>query len=255
MKQSILLIIMAGTTLWANDILTSLFTEKGVSGTMIIASLDGSKEYVHNKKRSEKRLLPASTFKIPNSLIALDAGVIKSVNDTIKWDGKDKGLDQWNRDHTMETAFSSSCVWFYQELAKRVGLKKYTEYLSILDYGNKAPGPDVETFWLEGDVAISAREQIDFLRAFYNEKLPFSNEHLQAVKDIMLVEYADMYSLYAKTGWAARIEKQHGWYVGFLEVGETVWLFAMNLDISKPTDKRYRQEITTEAIRNLKLIK
>lgn len=254
MKLTTLLLFCTLLPLWANDTLRSLFAERGVTGTLIIASLDGAKEYVHNRKRSTEQLLPASTFKIPNSLIALDAGVISGIDDTIAWDGSDKGWDQWNRDHTMKTAFPVSCVWFYQELAQRVGILKYNKYLADLSYGNKTAGPDITTFWLEGDLAISAREQIEFLRSFYSEKLPFSIEHHRTVKDIMLVEYADSYSLYAKTGWAARIENQHGWYVGFLEVGESVWLFAMNLDINKPEDKKYRKEITVEAIKALNLI-
>ncbi len=72
----------------------------------------------------KKRFLPASTFKIPNTLIALEEGVIQNEKDIIEWDGEDKGWSQWNKDQSLETAFPLSCIWFYQELASRVGDKK-----------------------------------------------------------------------------------------------------------------------------------
>ncbi len=132
--------------------LAKLFTERNVKGTMIISSLDSKIEFVYNKERAEKRFLPASTFKIPNTLIALDENAIANGMETIKWDGKDKGWRPWNKDQTIETAFPLSCVWFYQELAKRVGNLKYLSHLKKINYGNKKTGPELTTFWLDGDL-------------------------------------------------------------------------------------------------------
>lgn len=229
--------------------LARLFHTAGVEGTMVITSLDGKKTFVFNKARSGKRFSPASTFKIPSTLIALQEGAIKDEKEVIRWDGKDKGFEAWNRDQTLETAFPASCVWFYQELAKRVGDRKYASRLSKLGYGNGNIGPDVTTFWLNGQLKISAREQIDFLRRLYEEKLPFKKEHMRLLKKLMVVEENPRYTVRAKTGWAMRIDPQQGWYVGYVETGKKVWFFATNIEIRKKSDERLRQQLTVEALK------
>jgi beta-lactamase class D len=217
------------------------------TGTIVISSLDGKTAYVHNDARAAERFLPASTFKIPNTLIALEEGAVRDEGEIIKWDGKDKGRPEWNKDQSLATAFPASCVWFYQELAKRVGDGTYRRYLSRMKYGNSRTGPDVTTFWLNGDLRISAREQIAFLKKLVREDLPFKKAHLQTLKKIMTVEETPAYTLRAKTGWTGA--NGIGWYVGYVETKGTTWLFAMNLDTVTPESMKYRQEITREALK------
>src|SRR5262245_15594429 len=57
------------------------------------------------------RVSPQSTFKIPHALAALDAGVIKNVDETIKYDGRQADFDAWKRNHTLATAMRFSVVW------------------------------------------------------------------------------------------------------------------------------------------------
>ena len=229
--------------------LAKLFIERDVRGTIIISSLDGKKQYLYNRKRAETRYLPASTFKIPNTLIALDEGAVASEGEMIKWDGKDKGWGPWNKDHSLKTAFPISCVWFYQELAKRVGNSKYLSHLEQLNYGNKKTGPELTTFWLEGELAISAHEQIEFLKKLYTEELPYKKSDIQNLKNMMIVEQSSRYTIRAKTGWAMRIKNQHGWYVGYVETEQMAWFFATNLDIDNKSDAIYRKEITIKALK------
>lgn len=244
-----LLLSFLSASLFADDSsIGELFEKYNVTGTIIISSLDGKKEYIYNEKRAEKRYLPASTFKIPNSLIFLDEGVIKDEKEVIKWDGKDRGWKNWNKDQTMESALPYSCVWFYQELAKKVGAEKYPKHLEKLSYGNQLTGDDVSTFWLEGDIKISAREQINFLKKFYQEKLPYKKEHLKLVKKLLVIQETEDYKVSGKTGWALRLQNQHGWFVGYVEKNDEVWFFAMNMDIKNKSDAAYRVKITEEAL-------
>lgn len=229
--------------------LAKMFQDRKVEGTIIISSLDGKINYVHNSRRSETRFIPASTFKIPNTLIALEEGAVKNEKEVIKWDGKDKGFDAWNKDQTLETAFPVSCVWFYQELAKRVGNQKYLAHLKDLAYGNEKTGPDVTTFWLEGDLKISAREQINFLKKLYAESLPYSKDNIKLLKKIMIVEENPEFTIRAKTGWAMRTYPQQGWYAGYLETKGQIWFFATNLEIKKKGDVAFRKEITMDALK------
>jgi len=256
-KNRIILIFIffATNILSANNLdLEKLFLNHNINGTIIISSLDGKIEYIYNKDRSEQRFLPASTFKIPNTLIALEEEVITNEKDIIKWDGKDKGWDLWNKDQSIETAFPISCVWFYQKLAERIGNTKYLGYLNTLNYGNKMTGSDITTFWLEGDLRISAREQISFLKKLFNNQLPFKTEYINILKNIMIVETTPNHTIRAKTGWAMRVKNQIGWYVGYVETKEQVWFFATNLDINNKNDAIYRKQITMEALKATNII-
>ncbi len=219
------------------------------SDSIIISSLDGSKEFIYNKARSEQRYLPASTFKILNSLIALHEKAIKNQSEIIKWDGEDKGWKLWNKDQSLETALPESCVWFYQELANRIGNEAYLLHLDTLKYGNSKTGPVLTTFWLNGDLAISAREQINFLKALYKNELPYSANHMALVKDLLIVDSSSDTIIRAKTGWAMRIKNQHGWYVGYIEKKEETWFFATNINIESKHDARFRKELTIQALK------
>ncbi len=253
--QIVLALVLVFTILTINNIkaedrdLSAIFNDRGVTGTLILSTLDSEIEYIHNDSRSTKRYLPASTFKLPHTLIALTEGAITDSEEVIKWDGKDRGYSLWNKDQTLRSALPASCVWFYQELAKRLDNQTYLNHLERLDYGNKKTGPEITTFWLDGDIKISAREQIDFVKKLYREELPYPRKDQKLVKELMLITETPSYSLYAKTGWAMRKTNQHGWYIGYVETTSNVWFFATNIDIINKKDSKYRKEIVIESLK------
>ncbi len=209
--------------------------------------------HVYNEPRSIERFSPASTFKIPNTLIALDTNVVEPKDTVFRWDGADKGLQQWNADQTLSSAFKVSCVWCYQEIARKVGSVNYDSILAEIDYGNHFTGSQVDSFWLNGDLRISAAEQIVFLRRLYGYELPFRHEHVGVLKDIMLIEKNAEYSLYAKTGWAATTP-QVAWYVGFVETGMQTWFFAMNMQVDSREQIGRQKELTFASLQALAII-
>lgn len=229
--------------------IAKLFADKKLTGTLVISSLDGKTTYCHNNTRAATRFVPASTFKIPNTLIALEEGAIADGKQILKWDGKDTGLPPCNADQCIETAFRASCLWFYQELAKKVGMPSYAAYMKKLHYGNEQTGPEVTTFWLNGDLKISAIEQIEFLKRLYAKHYDFRPASYELLRNIMVRKQTPKYTLRAKTGWAPGPSPQVGWYVGYVESGEQVWFFATNLDITKPDDATQREGITVDALR------
>lgn len=229
--------------------LESLFTVRGMEGTIIITDLDGSHVYTAFPERAKLPLLPASTFKIPNTLIALEEGVIASPDEVFKWDGQVRFVDAWNQDHSLRTAFPVSCVWFYQELAKRIGNETYLRHLKAMDYGNKLTGPELTRFWLDGDLRITAEEQIAFLKRLYRGEFQFEPQHYALLKEVMEIEKTDGHAIYAKTGWAVRDDGEHGWYVGYVETAGDTWFFATNIEIKENAEWKYSKEITGEALR------
>jgi beta-lactamase class D len=248
-KLIFLIQIIYSSFLFATDLqLENIFKSKNIEGSIVIESLNTKKIYIYNDKRAETSLSPASTFKIPHTLIALNEGVV-SADSLIIWDKTDKGMIPWNKNQTLESAFKVSCVWCYKEFASKIGLEKYKNYLKKLDYGNETIGSDVSDFWLDGSLKITTFEQIKFLKRLYKNDLPFKIEHINTLKNIMIEEKNENFTLRAKTGWSTRFESESGWYVGFIETKDDIWFFATNLITHGQKDLPLRKEITMEALK------
>ncbi|OKH45862.1 class D beta-lactamase [Phormidium tenue NIES-30] len=235
------------------------FQALGVEGSIIIHDVNQNVTYEHNRDRNRQAFLPASTFKILNSLIALETGVIANDLAILTWDGVERMVPAWNRDQNMRTAFNLSAVWFYQVLSRRVGHDRMQQWVSEAGYGNQTiGGPDaIDSFWLEGDLRITPQQQIEFLQRLHRNELPFSEQTIATVKDIMITERTPDYTLRAKTGWAGLGEAdqpQIGWYVGYLEQGENVYLFATNIDMRSDADAPVRLELTRRCFETLNLL-
>ena len=234
--------------------IAQLFARQGVVGTMVLSSLKTGKTFVHNDARAQQRFPPASTFKIPNTLIALEEGVVSGTEEIFTWDGHVYDFPDWNHDQTLASAFKVSCVWCYQEIARRVGGRRYVNYLKRLHYG-RLHQPFVETlFWLDGSLQISAVGQIRFLQKLHQRALPFKAASYDTLRQIMLAEQTPTYSLWAKTGWATRISPQVGWYVGYVETQRDTWLFALNLIINSKDDLPKRQQLVMDALNSKHLL-
>ena len=244
-KFKIFFLILLSINLFAWDKeVEEVFKKYKVEGTIVIESLNKKKINIYNDKRASELFSPASTFKIPHSLIALNEGIVKK-DSVIVWDKKIREYESWNKDQILLTAFKSSCVWCYQEFASKIGVEKYKKYLKELNYGNKKIGDDVTRFWLDESLEITTFEQIKFLKRFYTNNLPFKIEDINLLKEIMIDEKNENYTIRAKTGWEGR----YGWYVGYVETKDDVWFFSTNIDTKSKDDLPKRKAITLEALK------
>ena len=231
------------------------FDEYGHEGCFVLYDFKNDSYIKYNPKRCEEQFIPASTFKIFNSLVGLETGTVIDEFEVFNWDSVKRFYDKWNQELDMANAFKYSAVWFYQELARRIGEEKMQYYISKNHYGNKNITGGIDKFWLDGGLRISADEQIEFLKKLYNNNLEFSNRSMEIVKRIMIYEQTKDYTLRAKTGWALRVEDQIGWFVGYVEKGSDVYFFATNLQSKKPEEGFvYRKEITFKILKELKIL-
>jgi beta-lactamase class D len=246
LNKIILFVFLSFSFLNADDLaLKKIFEKFDVNGTLVISSLKNEKNYVFNAQRANQRFIVASTFKIPHTLIALNEKLIKNENDIIKWDGIIRQYEDWNKDQTLHSAMSVSCVWCYQKFSKLISKEKYLEYLEKFDYGNKTIGLDKSSFWLGGGtLKISANEEIEFLKKFYTYTLPIDKKYIDITKNILTVEKNDTYEIKAKTGWSGTI----GWYVGYIQTKKDIYFFAMNGGINEK-QLALRKKIVIEALK------
>lgn len=234
--------------------LTLLFHEAGETGVVAFESEDGRRAVVSDFERAEAAYPPASTFKILNTVIALETGVVASLDDPVfKWDGEVRSIDgkpveAWNRDQTLREAFRNSTVWVYQEIARKVGPERMTRLVAAFDYGNRRIGA-IDRFWLSGPLRISALQQIAFLRRLHARTLPVSERAQTRAIEAMEIARTDAYVLRGKTGWA--FEEKIGWFVGWIETAKGSRAFALNLDVGKPSSLSARTALVRSAAQQL----
>jgi beta-lactamase class D len=221
----------AGETVVRDD-LAGLFAAEGVVGTMAVFEPASERSTLIDAARAATRFTPASTFKIANSLIALETGVVADENEIIPYGGKPQWMKTWEKDMSMREAIALSAVPHYQELARRIGISRYRDWLARLDYGNRDPGAVVDRFWLDGPLAISAIEQARFVARLAAGTLPASPRAQAIVRDILKLESRDGRTLFAKTGWKTG-DRPIGWWTGWVDQGGAITAFSLNIDMAK----------------------
>ena len=231
-----------------------------INGAILIYDLNDDTYYSNDFNWTNTGNLPASTFKIANTIIGLETGVIESDSTIFNWDGEEKWSNLWEQDLVLRDAFQFSCVPCYQQVAAKIGTQRMNEYVEKLQYGNlNINAKNITNFWLEGKSRISQMQQIDFLKRFYNNQLSISERTKNIVRDIMLVEETKNYKLSGKTGLSNSNDQYNGWYVGFMEVGENVYFFATNLEpknskINLQDFIKKRKDVTLSALKKMKVI-
>ncbi|WP_315789542.1 class D beta-lactamase [Fischerella sp. JS2] len=232
------------------------FQELGLEGSILIYDLNKNRTYEHNPQRNATAMLPGSTFKIFNAMVALETGVIPDDVTVFTWDGIKRPIEAWNHDTNLRQAFKDSTVWFYQVLARRAGHQRMQKFIDQVGYGNRQIGTaeDIDRFWLQGPLEISPKAQIQFLQRLYRNNLPFSQRTMDLVKDIMVREQTPEYTLRGKTGWLNSTKPELGWFVGYLEQNKNVYFFATTIDMGKPSDAPLRIEITRRSLKDLGLL-
>lgn len=254
----LVLMLLFCTQTLAQD-LKKVFSEQPAA--FVVYDLNNKSYQRFNETRCAERFSPFSTFKIPNSLIGLETGVIPNIDILTSWDQKkypkSKSFSsEWNRDHNLRSAFKYSVVWYYRELAKKIGNEKMASYINKIHYGNQDISGGIDEFWLNSSLQISANEQIEFLTALNKNQLPFSQNTIKNLKDIMLMEETPEYKLYAKTGSGSLTKNNFlGWFVGFVETKGNIYVFATNISddtFEKIFDKRI--QLTKKALQELGIL-
>lgn len=229
-----------------------------VEGSFALFDENLNKYIFYNQKQFKQPFTPASTYKICNSLIGLETGVIPDENFIIPWDSIQRQNPNWNRNHSLKSAFENSTVWYYQELARRVGPKRMNYWLRKANYGNADTSGGIDQFWLTGGLRVTPEQQLHFLKRLHDEKLPFSKRSMNIVKKIMIVKDTLNYLVRAKSGWGMQENKDIGWFVGYVETKGKVYYFANCIQSSDMNNNEFanaRMEITYLILDKLKLCK
>jgi beta-lactamase class D len=205
----------------------------GFHATLVVRDVRAGRTVRHAPAQAARRASPCSTFKIPNSLIGLETGVIPDASFVLPWDGVHRQREAWNRDHDLRSAMKQSVVWYYQELARRVGPERMQKWVSAFHYGNEDISGGIDRFWLGSTLRLSPDEQVDFLGRLHAGELPVSSRSIAIVKEILLQDAPGPGIVYrGKTGSCQDpgALQPHGWWVGSVEGEGSLVLFAALID-------------------------
>lgn len=227
-----------------------------LKGAILIYDLDADTFYSNDFEWSATGQLPASTFKIANSIIALETKVVENERTLFKWNGEERRFRSWQQDLIFRDAFHYSCVPCYQEVARDIGVSRMNEYLDKMKFGSmQVDASNLDMFWLQGESAINPFEQIDFLKRLYLSQLPISARTSDIIKNMMIIDQNDEYRLSGKTGWSVNGNDNNGWFVGYVEANNNVYIFATNIEpINKLKMDNFasaRKELTFEALKQI----
>lgn len=238
---SVLLIACSPNNVKEDSSLKKYFDENNVTGTFGLFDNGTGQFTIYNLSRfKDSAYLPASTFKIVNSLIGIETGRITNEKMPIKWDGVvrvfpggDTAYD-WNRDMNMEEAFAASALPYFQEVARRIGKDTMQRWLDSLQYGNKQIGSAVDSFWINNTLKVTPDEQMGLVKRLYFAQLPFQKRTQEIVKKLMIRETNANYQLAYKTGLGFRENGNLlGWVVGWIEENKHPYFFVLNTEGDK----------------------
>jgi beta-lactamase class D len=158
-------------------------------------------------------------------------------------------MREWLEPMGLRGAMKVSNVPLFQELARRIGLQRMREAIVRLGYGNQQIGSNVTTFWLRGPLAISSVEQTRFLSGLAHQRLPFPRSAQRQVAEITQVDSGPGWSLHAKTGWQNAPDAGVGWWVGWVQKGDQITPFALNIAMAGAADAPKRERLGRSSLR------
>ncbi|WP_067606674.1 penicillin-binding transpeptidase domain-containing protein [Nocardiopsis listeri] len=217
--------------------LASLLDEAGTEGTFVLHDVREASVVVVDAEQARERAVPASTFKLPNTLIALETGVVSDLDEVVSDGGEDE--------LSLRESLPTPDVSLHQEVAERIGYDRMSTWVDRFDYGNRKVGEDgeLDRFWVDGPLEITAVEQTTFLAALVRADLPVEVGHQEALREMLEIERGDDYALYGRTGLGAEADPVPGWWVGWVENGDDLHTFALRLDMDEDTDPELRESL------------
>ena len=240
---SLLIVFLSGCSTFPKDAFP------GQKGCYLLFNMKTQEIVKETGTTCRERFVASSTFKVPLAIMAFDSGVLKSPEETYKWNGVKHEIGGWNSDQNARTWMKQSVVWFSQELTPKIGEERIQKYLKDFRYGNQDLKGGLKHAWLhspsktEPSLKISPYEQMEFMNALWSNKLPVSPRALEITKELIFIETTPGgFRFSGKTGSNSYATKdvQLGWFIAHVSKGEEEYIAVMNFSDLRPSaEKNY----------------
>ena len=218
-------------------------TSAATTCTLVVDAATGA-TVLRSGDRCETPLTPASTFKIPLSLIGFESGILRDA-ERPAWPYKDEYQtwnDDWKVTTTPRTWLRDSVVWYSQVLTRRLGDATFKQYVTALGYGNRDVSGGLTTAWLSSSLRITAVEQVAFVRRMIRRELPVSRAAIDRTMAIMPMASTGSWRIHGKTGTGSQrrpdgtndSDRQVGWFVGWAQRDGRTLVFTRVIEDERP---------------------
>ncbi len=171
------------------------------SGQFTIANLSSYKDSAY---------APLNTFFILPSLIALDKGTIHP---------------------NPSTWISTDSVAYYQKLMEAQGRPTLIKAIDSIHYGKGLVSANLNEFWKDQSLRITADEQLGLIKKLYFKSLPFQKRSQELFKKMISKEDNSNYHLsYIE---ATDSSTQLSWVIGYEEENKHIYFFVLNTNGNK----------------------
>lgn len=238
------------------------FAGLGVDGALTVLDALRGGRVSANPERVARDYLPGSTFDIPATIIALQTRAARDIGEekfaapapSAPAPGGPALSKACEGEMTLGEAFRHSCLPVYQQLARRIGADAFRDWLTKFDYGNAEAGPDAASFWLDGDLRISAGSQTKFLRQLVTKTLPVSPRAISLTEEIMFVEKIGETAIHGRAGRLDRASPPLAWWIGYAQKGEDLVLVALNMDMPRAELAQEGYGLVREALKAIDML-
>ena len=240
---------MTGKNIVSTD-LSAYFGDN--AGTFVLYEQGKDQWTIYNEDMALSRVAPLSTWKIYDALLGLESGIISPEASEMEWNGTSYWTDTWERDQNLDTAIRNSVNWYFHAIDRVAGMEQVKDFVEQIGYGNQNPGRNPENYWLDSTLEISPVEQVEMLQKLYDNTFGFQPQNIEAVKQAILLETGEGYSVYGKTGTG---EKNGinvcGWFVGYIETEEGPCFFAALLEGDSDATGSQAVQVTGEILKDM----
>jgi len=191
--------------------ISKLLDSAGVQGSFALLENGSGQFTIANLSRyKDSAYTPLNTFFIVPSLMALDNGMISQ---------------------NPSTWVSTDSVDFYQQLISKLGRAKMIKTIDTLHYGKGIVSNQLNDFWRDQSLRITADEQLGLIKKMFFKELPFQKRSQEMFKKMISKEDNSNYHLsYIE---AADSLSQIAWVIGFVEENKHIYFFVLNTTASK----------------------
>lgn len=228
------------TTSESRDDLRWPYDSAKVEGSFILHDLGRDHWILIDSAQADVATLPASTYKVLGSLIALEDKVIADENTVMPWDSVYR-RQEVDRDLNLRDALKHSAYWFHRDVARHIGADRLKYWWDTVGYGNADTTDGFDKAWVAGNLRVTPRQQVQFLERLYRNDLPFSQRSMDIVKSIMIQEDTLGHVLRGKTGWATPVGGDIAWFIGWVEKADSTgpFFFANRIHCSDTTNMAF----------------
>lgn len=221
-------------------------------GSFVLYDTQNDDWNIYNLENATLRVSPDSTYKIYSGLFGLEENIITADNSSFSWDGELYLFEEWNIDHNLMTAMSSSVNWYFQTIDEELGTSILQDYLQKIEYGNENISGELSSYWLESSLKISSIEQVELLTKLQDNSYGFSPENISAITDAIYLSTSEDGALYGKTG-TGQVDSYdiNGWFIGYIESTDNTYIFATNIRSDENATGSTTAEITFDILSDM----